>query len=69
VQHPRSGRAVSYRRLIRWSYKLEKHLLEDELRAPSPGGKCSYLSDDDDGRQEGNQGPQIGRKYLNHIQN
>jgi CRISP-associated protein Cas1 len=35
IQHPRLGRAVSYRRLIRLElYKLEKHLLGDELYDP-----------------------------------
>lgn len=35
VQHPRLGRAVSYRRLIRLElYKLEKHLLGDEPYEP-----------------------------------
>jgi len=45
VQHPRLGRAVIYRRLIRLElYKLEKHLLEDELYSPtSPGGNVFVL--------------------------
>jgi CRISPR-associated protein Cas1 len=35
VQHPKLGRAVSYRRLIRLElYKLEKHLLGDEPYEP-----------------------------------
>ena len=35
VQHPRLGRAVSYKRLIRLElYKLEKHLLGDEPYEP-----------------------------------
>ena len=35
VQHPKLGRAVSYRRLIRLElYKLEKHLLGDETYEP-----------------------------------
>ncbi len=35
VKHPRLGRSVSYRRLIRLDlYKLEKHLLEDETYEP-----------------------------------
>jgi CRISPR-associated protein Cas1 len=35
IQHPRLGRAVSYRRLIRLElYKLEKHLLGDESYEP-----------------------------------
>ena len=33
--HPKLGRAVSYRRMIRLElYKLEKHLLEDEPYEP-----------------------------------
>jgi CRISPR-associated protein Cas1 len=35
IQHPKLGRAVSYRRLIRLElYKLEKHLLGDEAYQP-----------------------------------
>lgn len=35
VQHPRLGRAVSYRRLVRLElYKIEKHLLGDEPYEP-----------------------------------
>ncbi len=35
VQHPKLGRAVSYRRLIRLElYKIEKHLLGDETYVP-----------------------------------
>ena len=35
VKHPRLGRSVSYRRLIRLDlYKLEKHLLGDETYEP-----------------------------------
>jgi CRISPR-associated protein Cas1 len=35
VKHPRLGRSVSYRRLIRLDlYKLEKHLLDDETYEP-----------------------------------
>jgi len=35
VKHPRLGRSVSYRRLIRLDlYKLEKHLLDDEIYEP-----------------------------------
>jgi CRISPR-associated protein Cas1 len=35
VQHPKLGRAVSYRRLIRLElYKIEKHLLGDETYEP-----------------------------------
>jgi CRISPR-associated protein Cas1 len=35
IQHPKLGRAVSYRRLIRLDlYKLEKHLLGDETYEP-----------------------------------
>ena len=35
IKHPKLGRSVSYLRLIRMEvYKLEKHLLGDELYEP-----------------------------------